>query len=233
MKLQLTREQIIDTALTLASEREWEPLRLFDIAAALDATLDDIRLHFREKDELIDAWFDQADQAMLQRGTDAEFLDLDFRQRLIEALFAWFALLAPHRRVARQMMAHKLEIGHIHVQFAGLLRVSRTVQWWRETARMDAAHMWRAIEEVALTTIYLKTFSFWLFDNSAGSQKTRDFLNCQLRAAEWLGNAFSGCGVSQLKRATNSSATDDTAEKRDGSADDSPEVVEPSPQREK
>ncbi|MBL1259935.1 MAG: TetR/AcrR family transcriptional regulator [Thiotrichaceae bacterium] len=228
MKTQLTRDQIIDATLALASEREWEPLRLYDVAEALDATLDDIRVHFREKDELIDAWFDRADQAMLQRGTDAAFLELDFRGRLTEALFAWLERLAPHRRVARQMMAHKLEIGHIHVQFAGLLRVSRTVQWWRETAQMDAAHMWRAIEEAALTTIYLKTFSFWLFDSSTNSQKTRDFLNFQLRVAERLGNAFSGCGASQLKGATDSELTSAVTETPDEPVADSDGVVDTS-----
>ena len=198
MAAQITRDQIIDTTLTFASERAWEPLRLFDIAEALDVTLDDIRIHFREKDELIDAWFDRADQAMLERGTSTAFYDLDMRERLTDALFAWFSVLAPHRRVARQMMAHKLEIGHIHVQILGLFRVSRTVQWWRETARMDAADMWRAIEETVLTTIYLKTFAFWLFDSTKDSEMTRKFLGFQLRGAERFAKAFGGCGVSQL-----------------------------------
>ena len=229
MKTRLTQDQIIDATLALASEREWESLRLFDVAEALDATLDDIRVHFREKDELIDAWFDRADQAMLQRGAGTAFLELDFRGRLTEALFAWFELLAPHRRVARQMMAHKLEIGHLHVQFAGLLRVSRTVQWWREAAQMDAAHMWRAIEETALTTIYLKTFSFWLFDSSTNSQMTRDFLNFQLGIAERLGSVFSGCGTSQLKRgAIDSELTSGVTEAPDEAAADSQGVSDTS-----
>ena len=97
---------------------------------------------------------------------------------------AWLAALAPHRRVTREMIWNKLEPGHLHYQLNGLLRVSRTVQWLREAAGQDAVLLWRALEELALTGLYLATFLYWMYDDSPNSQETRRFLMRQLGRAE-------------------------------------------------
>ena len=54
---------ILDNALQLADVCGWERLHLFDVAAALDIGLDDIARHYRDKDDLVEAWFDRADLA--------------------------------------------------------------------------------------------------------------------------------------------------------------------------
>ncbi len=59
-------QAIVDSALSLAGDKDWESVRLYRIAEELNISLDEIRLHFREKEEIIDAWFDRADQAMHQ-----------------------------------------------------------------------------------------------------------------------------------------------------------------------
>ncbi|MDQ2694628.1 MAG: TetR/AcrR family transcriptional regulator, partial [Pseudomonadota bacterium] len=160
------RERIVDAALALAATRPWEAVRLHDVAAALGLTLDDLRRHFREKEDLVDAWFDRADAAMLRDAATAEFLALPGRARLHRAVMTWLGALAPHRRATRQMLLGKLEPGHLHVQIPALLRVSRTVQWLREAAGRDATYLHRAVEETALTTIYLLTVLRWLNDES-------------------------------------------------------------------
>ena len=48
---------------------------------------------------------------------------------------AWLGGMAAHRALTGQMLLYKLELGHLHLQAGALLRVSRTVQWWREAAR--------------------------------------------------------------------------------------------------
>lgn len=60
------QQSIVDTALMLAEENGWESVRLHQVAETLHIPLDEIRLHFREKEEIIDAWFDHADEAMLR-----------------------------------------------------------------------------------------------------------------------------------------------------------------------
>ena len=125
-------QQILDCALNLADQCGWERLHLFDVASQLGVGLDAIAKHFRQKDDLVEAWFDRADLALLARGKSSDLATLNAEKRLEELLMAWLGALAPHRSVTGQMLLYKLEPGHFHLQVQGLLRVSRTVQWWRE-----------------------------------------------------------------------------------------------------
>ena len=174
------KQAIVDTALSLAEEKEWESVRLHQVAEVLNISLDEIRLHFREKEDIIDAWFDRADQAMLQTREAESFRHSGTREKLRRLLMNWLGALQQHRRVTRQMIFGKLEPGHIHYQVKGLLRVSRTVQWLREAAGLSSTLPMRAIEETALTALYLVTFAKWMFDDSKDSQSTSRFLKNRL-----------------------------------------------------
>ncbi len=184
--------RIVDQAVALAESGTWESVRLYDVAAGLGITLDEVRVHFREKEALVEAWFDRADGALLQEAARADFLALDTRQRLHRAIMCWLDALAAHRRVTRQMILGKLEPGHLHIQIPGVLRVSRTVQWIREAAQRDTAYVRRAIEEIGTTSIYLATFSYWMSDDSLGSRDTRLFLDRLLGLAERAAHAVFG-----------------------------------------
>jgi AcrR family transcriptional regulator len=186
------RERIVDAALELAEASEWEAVRLHDVADRLGVTLDDIRRHFREKEEIVDAFFDRADAAMLAAAASPDFGALGARERVHRLLLAWLGALAPHRRVVRQMILGKLEPGHLHVLFPGILRVSRTVQWVREAAHRDATYLRRALEETGLTSIYLMTFFYWMGDSSPGAASTARFLDGWLALAERLDRAIYG-----------------------------------------
>ena len=109
-------QQIVDTALELAQARSWEAVRLHDIASALGITLDQVRAYYSEKEDLVDAWFDRADKAMLEATASLEFLQLSTRERLQWAIMSWLDALASHQRVTREMILGKLEPGHLHIQ---------------------------------------------------------------------------------------------------------------------
>ena len=177
------KQAIVDTALSLAEEKDWESVKLHQVAEALDISLNEIRLHFREKEDIIDAWFDRADKAMLQTCETESFRHSSTREKLHQLLMNWLTALQQHRRVTRQMIFGKLEPGHIHYQVKGLLRVSRTVQWLREAAGISSTLPGRAIEETALTALYLVTFAKWVFDDTKDSQSTSRFLQNRLNSA--------------------------------------------------
>jgi len=183
---EITPDTIVDAAIMLGEQSHWEAVRLHDVADATGITLDEIRHHFREKEDLVDAWFDRADGIMLRTAESPGFSALSARHRLHRLVMAWLDALAPHRTVTRQMIMAKMEPGHIHIQIPGLMRVSRTVQWVREAAHRDATFVRRALEETGLTTIYLMTFFYWMRDDSPGSAKTRRFLDHKLLTAERL-----------------------------------------------
>lgn len=186
------RDRIVDAAIELAEHGSWEAVRLHEVAAALGISLDQVRLHFREKEDLTDAWFDRADRAMLRTAEAAEFQALATRERLQRLIMAWLGALAPHRKVTREMIYGKLEPGHLHIQIPGLMRVSRTVQWIREAAHRDATYLRRAVEETALTTIYLMTFFYWMRDDSSDFTATNRFLERCLTDAEQLNRRIFG-----------------------------------------
>ena len=179
---------ILDTALQLAEEKSWERLRLQDIAHQLNISLDDIRSLYAQKDDLVEAWFDRADSSMLQAAASPEVKQLDMPAKLHLIIMAWLDALAPYRQVTTDMLWYKLEPAHLHLQIQGMLRISRTVQWFREAAEQDSTHLRRILEEVGLTSIYVATFLHWMNDTSEQQQRTRDFLANRLNDAQNCAN---------------------------------------------
>lgn len=188
------RERILDIAIMLAEEKRWEAVRLQEVASRASLSLEDIRAEFSEKDELIDAWFERADRAMLIDASTLAHTRLAPQQRMHRAIMTWLNALAGHRRVTRQMILGKLEPGHLHLQIPALMRISRTVQWMREAAGYQAVFPRRALEETVHTSIYLATFSRWMFDDSVRSQRTHRFLRRQLKLASPVFGCGSGFG---------------------------------------
>ena len=179
-KQEKLKHQITDTAIELAEKTSWESIRLNDVADNMGITLNEIREVFSEKEEIIDAWFDRADSSMLKTSETAEFDSLETRKKLHMLLINWLAALSAHRKVTRQMILGKLEFGHLHYQVDGLLRISRTVQWWRDAAGISSTLPERAIDETILTAVYLSTFIKWMNDSTENSISTSKFLQHRL-----------------------------------------------------
>jgi ubiquinone biosynthesis protein COQ9 len=183
-------EAILDTALALAGQRGWDAVHMHDIADAMGVPLAEIARHYGDKDELVEAWFDRADAALLALPESPGWMELTPRLRLQQAICAWLEALAPHRRISAHMLRYKFQPEHLHLQAQGAVRISRTVQWLREVARLPAVGWRREFEEAVLTSIYLATFARWLADDSAGAERTRAFLDRLLsgaeRTARWL-----------------------------------------------
>jgi ubiquinone biosynthesis protein COQ9 len=161
-------EALLDTALALGAERGWDALQLHQLAARAGLSLSELQRHFGGKDEIAEALFDRAERALLGAAAAPGWEGLSPRERLQAALQAWFAVLAPHRLLVRDMLAYKLHPEHLHLQVQGLLRISGTVQWWREAALLEESGWRRELAEAGLTAIYLGTVWRWLRDEAAG-----------------------------------------------------------------
>lgn len=178
------RARILNAALELGEQHGWDALHLHQIAQVLGITLADIRTRFEHKDAIAEAWFDRADEALLEVPQSPDWLQLSPRERLHKAIFAWLDALAPNRQLTAAMLRYKFQLDHLHLQALGVTRVSRTVQWIREVAALPSAGWLREVQEVALTGIYLATFATWLRDDSAGAARTHAFLDRLLGIAE-------------------------------------------------
>ena len=177
-------QRILDTALELGEQRGWDAVHLRDVAAAMDITLADIQQRYPHKDALAEAWFDRAESTMVASANTPDWLELSPRDRLFRAIWSWLDALGAHKAVTAAMLRYKLQPDHIHLQVQGLLRVSRTVQWIRETAALPDAGWRRELQEIALTGIYLATVARWLNDDSPDSTATRSMLDRVLANAE-------------------------------------------------
>ncbi|MDP6391255.1 MAG: hypothetical protein QF654_15270 [Alphaproteobacteria bacterium] len=178
------RDRIVDTALKIADEKGWGRVRLHDIADRLDIGLEDIHKQFGELDEIGDAWFARADTAMLKIGGKAG--KLPAAERLHRAIVCWLDVLAPHRRVARDILTYKLRWPHVHLTAALVVRLSQTVQWLREAAALDATGRQKQIEETGLSMLFASTVAYWLYDGSADQRRTREFLRRGLARSDRL-----------------------------------------------
>ena len=176
--------RILGVALNLAERDGWDALHLYEIADSMDLPLREVRRHYRTKDDLAQAWFERADLALLRAGEREGWRALPVRERLSQAILAWLGALASHRRLSAEMLRYKLQPEHVHLQVQGLLHISQTVQWVRETACLPAIGMRRELEEAALTAIFLSTFAYWLHDDSPDAGRTRAWLDRQLACAE-------------------------------------------------
>lgn len=177
-----TARRIVDMALQLGEQQGWRRLHLHEIAAALPLPLATLLRLFPDQDAIAEAWFDRADAALLACAERPDWPSRRPRERLEVALLAWWASLAPHRQLSAQMLGYKLQPEHLHLQGRGLLRISRTVQAWREVAWLRS-HGWRReAEEALLSAIFVSSFLRWLQSPAHGQA----WLAAQLRLAHGL-----------------------------------------------
>jgi ubiquinone biosynthesis protein COQ9 len=183
---------IVQAALRIAQAAgSWDALHMHVLARESGLTLQELRGYFSDKDAVAEGFFDLADAALLSAGDIPGWMSLPVSERLHRAIMTWLDTLAPHRALVVEMLRYKIHPEHIHLQARGIARISRTMQWLRDVARLPSIGWRRELEEAVITSMYLATFSSWMADTSEGSQRTRRFLRDLLTRAEkgalWLG----------------------------------------------
>ena len=185
VKRQLS-DRIVDAALARAERVGWTHVRLHDIAADLEIRLSDIHAAFTDLDAVGTAVFARADRAMLDAPRQRGFAKLAARDRLVIVIMAWFSALAPHRKQVAAILRYKFALAHIHLRVDLVVRLSRTVQWIREAARLDATGVRHDVEEIGLTAIFVATVIRWLTMRSDDPAATRTFLERRLDRADTM-----------------------------------------------
>ncbi len=179
-------QDILDEALRLAGEDGWDRVRLHNVAGRLDIPLQRIHDIYPDLDAVGNALFARANAAMLAAGDAAGYTELPASERIFLAIAAWLQVLEPHRPAVAAMLRYKVQPAHVHHQAAMIVGLSRTVQWLREAARLDAVGRQRQIEEVGLSALMVATLAYWLFDRLEDQAKTRAFVKRRLTRADRL-----------------------------------------------
>ncbi|MBD3896287.1 TetR/AcrR family transcriptional regulator [Halomonas sp. ML-15] len=178
-------ERILRQALEMAEDEGWEAVELTRVAAALDVPANAVLDHYRDLDAVADAWFLRGWRAMLA-DKPAGFTAWAARERIEHCLLAWFDALAAHRRVSVEMLRTKAHLPHLHTWVPMVFDLSRTIQWLREAAMLEARYGTRRaqLEEIGLTALFVATLRVWAHDETPGQQETRRYLDKRLRRAE-------------------------------------------------
>ncbi|MGQ0662975.1 MAG: TetR/AcrR family transcriptional regulator [Pseudomonadota bacterium] len=190
------KDKIMHAALVEAERVGWDALRLNRVAAGLGLSLADVYGHFRDADAVAEAWLSVADRAMLATP-EAGYAQLPAAERIAHAILRWLDALGAHRKLTGRMLLGKLYPGHPHHLAALVFRLSRTVQWVREAALIDAPPPRRQLEEIALTWLFVATVAVWASDSSPGQTTTRAWLARRLAEADRL----YGCILGKWMRA--------------------------------
>ncbi len=176
---------IVETALDLAEEIGWSSVPLHEVAARLKIPMSDLLAHYRDKDAIADAWFGRATAAMLA-APPSGFDKQPPEARLHFLMMRWFDTLAGHREVTGQMVREKLYPSHPHHWVPMIFNLSRTVQWLRDAALLEAEGRRRQAEEVGLSALFLATLRVWLNDETTDQTHTREYLTRRLDQADRL-----------------------------------------------
>jgi AcrR family transcriptional regulator len=104
---------VIDAALELAAERGWDQVRFHLLAERTGMPTSEIGAEFRDVDAIANAWFGRARLHLLGLPETA-LADLSPDARIATASERWLDFLAPHRRVAAEILRGKLWPAHLH-----------------------------------------------------------------------------------------------------------------------
>ena len=112
-------------------------------------------------------------------------------ERIALAFIAWLDSLAPHRRVAAEILRHKLYPSHPHHWVPLVFDLSRLVHDLLDVARVPGSGRLRQAQEIGLTAITLLTLADWLRDDSPGQVRSKQCLQERLTRAGCLARCMS------------------------------------------
>jgi AcrR family transcriptional regulator len=178
-------DAILDAAIALAEEADWEKVRLRIVAERIGCSLADVGEHYRDLDQVADAWFGRARMAMLA-PFPKDFPGRPAEERVFIVMMRWFDALAAHRVVTCDMLKAKIYPSHPHHWVPLVFNLSRIIQWVREAALLDSTQRRRQVEEIGLTGLFVLTLGVWRRDDTPGQKKTRQFLHQRLHSCDRL-----------------------------------------------
>ncbi|WP_051631117.1 TetR family transcriptional regulator [Afifella pfennigii] len=176
-----TREKIVNAALTLAAERDWERVSLSDIAEQAGVTLTQLREAYDGRIDILADFMRRTDRTVLS-GIDPEMAEESLRERLFDILFARLEALEPHKgaiaglgRAARRDPLFAAELNRLLVT---------SMAWMLNAAGINASGPAGLVRAQGLAFIFARVLRTWLKDDDPGHARTMAALDKELRAGE-------------------------------------------------
>lgn len=187
------RQAAIDAALELAAERDWDSIRLSEIAARAGISLSDLRDLFDGKLEILAGFVSRIDRQVLD-SVDPDLAAEPPRDRLFDVMMSRFDALSPYRQAVRSI-GRGLARRPADLMAWNPIAV-RSMSWMLEAAGIDASGRRGALRAQGLALVYGRTIRVWLDDDDPGMSRTMVALDRGLRGGEtWLRRVDNVCAV--------------------------------------
>ena len=177
-----TKDKIIDTALSEASEMSWQYVSLKDIALKADMSLSEVQEYFDDKNDILSGYGKRLDHKMLKNVEGNVDLNAPVKERLFDVLMERFDLLNDDREaVVSILSSFKLDPKNAAIAFPHLCK---SMNWVLESVGEDTNGFKGGIKILGLTGLYLKALKDWLEDDSQDMAKTMASLDKGLTHCE-------------------------------------------------
>lgn len=175
------RARAMDAAMTMAEERPWASVSLFDIAEEAGLTLADIYPVFSSKAAILTGIGEDVDKAVLEAGPPEGD---NPRDKLFEMLMRRFDALRSDRKAVRSMvrsaLGDPLALARLGPELA------RSMAWMLEAAGVKSSGPMGCLMVKGLVVAQLIAMRVWLDDDTEDLSKTMAALDKNLGRADWL-----------------------------------------------
>jgi AcrR family transcriptional regulator len=182
----ITKDDIVDAALTLAQDLGWNFVTMNDIASEVGITLSELRAHIDCKSDILMTVGRRIDRMTLDNvERDPENSQ---REDLFDVLMERFDALNNHRAgVIAVLKSFKLDPKQAVIS---LPHLGMSMAWMLEAAGHETQGIKGAIKVAGLSALYLKTVKVWMDDESPDMAKTMAALDQSLMHAERWANTL-------------------------------------------
>jgi AcrR family transcriptional regulator len=200
------RDRIVDALMALAAARDWDEIRLGDIAAEAGLTLAELREHVPSKGAILAAFNRRIDRVVLE-GISDDLADESVKDRVFDVMMRRFDALAPYRDALKRMVPalrrDPLALGALN----GLALNSQ--RYMLESAGVDTEGPLGSVKLQGAVLVFARVLDTWLDDEDPGFAKTMAALDRELtRGGRILGGLSDACRLTAPFRAIFTRAAD-------------------------
>ncbi|MEV1202264.1 MULTISPECIES: TetR/AcrR family transcriptional regulator [Microbispora] len=172
-----TREQIVETALRLFRDRGYEATTMRAIAAEAGVSVGNAYYYFRSKEQLIQAYYDRAQETHEAACHEVFAAERSFAGRLGGVLREWVRISEPYHEFAVKFFKHAAEPSNPLSPFSAESAPAResAIALYREVVEGSAGRMDDELREELpelLWLLWMGVVLFWVHDSSPGCART-------------------------------------------------------------
>jgi len=178
-----TRQQILETALTLFREHGFEETTLRDIAAAAGLSLGAAYYYFQSKEAIVGAYYDYTQVEHQTRAREAFAKDRTLHGRLRAALHTKIDIVRNDRQLLRALFRYGGEPTHPLSWFGPATREQRRLctDVFREAlADERLPDDVRHATPTLLWTLHMGVLLYFIYDESPGERRTRRLIDASV-----------------------------------------------------